>query len=134
MRELEVNLVEWPPDGRPRLLGWTSDPKIVDLVRIRLAQERESTGSTSEGETPMSHSHRPEAVTTRDDLDLERELDACVIRCASCGHVAGEAPDTYLEEVASYVANQLADDTIGARSLRADVLAALKWARDEVSR
>lgn len=52
---LDIALVEWPDgltEGGPRLLGRTSDPDLVSLVRERLAEVRrlQLEKLTSEGE------------------------------------------------------------------------------------
>lgn len=42
-RTFQVSLIEWPdgPDcGGPRLLGSTTDPELVELVREELADQR----------------------------------------------------------------------------------------------
>ena len=45
MRDLDVALLEWP-DGRerggPRLIGRTSDPDLVQVVREYIASQRRS--------------------------------------------------------------------------------------------
>ena len=77
MRELDVSLIEWPqgrPAGGPRILGTSSDPKLVKIVHDRLAADRRR--ALAELEPPV-RLVRPEDGDdpTPDGPDLPRDCE-----------------------------------------------------------